>query len=123
MKALDKEFEKLMKLPSEQQSEAIGKITGNVIATLIGAKVTNVAIKSGKLRLKFKVAETPKKFKVATEEVKDPIKSTLRKRKKSIDSTLETKIPARIITDIREVKNWADLESFMSTVERVRFKE
>lgn len=57
-KAFEKESKKFQELPSEQQAEAIGKITGNVIATILGAKAMNVAIKSGKLRLKLKTVET-----------------------------------------------------------------
>ncbi|MDD5377364.1 MAG: hypothetical protein PHH16_04615 [Candidatus Gracilibacteria bacterium] len=123
LKALHKELEKVQKLPQEQQAEAIGKITGNLMATIIGAKGMSTLMKSGKLRLKFKAAETPKKFKAAAEEVKNPTKSKLRKRTKNTDGTPETKAPVKTITDIGEVKSWADLESFMSTVDRVRFKE
>jgi len=56
--SLDKELEKFQSLPEEQKAGAIGKITGNVMATILGAKGMSAAIKSGKLRLKFKVPET-----------------------------------------------------------------
>lgn len=89
----------------------------------------NVAIKSGKLRLKFKVPEIPTnsikaplKFK-ATESTKNNTKFSTKKRSKTGDTKEEAKTPAKTIADIEKVKNWEDLDSFMSTIDRVRFKE
>lgn len=125
---LDKEIGNFQNLPEEQKAKAIGKITGNIMATILGAKGMSTAIKSGKLRLKFKVPEeivpvkAPKIFKTA-EKTQDSAKSSLKKSKKKVDVTEEVKAPKKTIANIGEVKNWADLESFVSTVDRVRFKE
>ncbi|NDK19260.1 hypothetical protein GW819_00275 [Candidatus Gracilibacteria bacterium] len=91
LQAFDKEFSKLSNLPADQQAEAIGKIAGNIMATIIGAKGMSALVKSGKLRLKFKVPEA--------------------------------NIPKNTISSIGEVKNWADLEGFINTVDHVRFRE
>lgn len=115
LKALDKEFKKFHNLPSEQQAEAIGKITGNVIATIIGAKTMNVAMKSGKLRLKFKSPESGA-FKVV--ESTGDTKYISGKRPNAAP-----KKRLNAVTDIGEVKTWSDLESFVSTIDRVRFKK
>jgi hypothetical protein len=117
LKALDKEYKKIQELPQEQQAEAIGKITGNIMATIIGAKATSAAIKSGKLRLKFKSTEViPKK---TMSNLKIP------KKQAGISGKIkyEAKTPVKAITDIGEVKTWADLERYVSTIDRVRFKK
>ncbi len=46
LKAYNKEMDTFQKLPQEQQAEAIGKITGNIMATIIGAKAMNALTKS-----------------------------------------------------------------------------
>lgn len=125
---LDKEFKKFEWLPDNQKAEAIGKITGNVMATILGAKGMSAAIKSGKLRLKFKTpeelstAKAPKTFK-ATEVPRNNANSVSKKWKKRKNNPTETDMPKKNIANIDEVKNWADLESFVNTIDRVRFKE
>jgi len=67
LQMMDQELEKCRALPPEAQAEAIGKITGNIMATIIGAKGMSALTKSGKLRLKFKSPEIvpePTRFRV-----------------------------------------------------------
>ena len=116
---LEKEYVKIQGLPPEQQAEAIGKITGNVIATILGAKAMNMAIKSGKLRLKFKAPETMSEMSANS---RAPMKFRAAEKPKTKTTPLSRRQP-KAVTNIGEVKNWADLEGFVSTIDRVRFKE
>ncbi|MDD5197461.1 MAG: hypothetical protein PHN60_01230 [Candidatus Gracilibacteria bacterium] len=125
LKKFEEGLKEIQGLPEKQQAEAVGKIFGNAIVAILGAKGMNAVIKSGKARLKFKQPETSDqniKFKATgkTESSKD---FTSKKQRKRASEKLETKTPKKIITAIGEVKNWDDLESFVNTIDRVRFKE
>lgn len=49
-----KEMEKIRWLPAEEQAKLIGKITGNIIGTLMGAKAGKSFFHSNTLRIKYK---------------------------------------------------------------------
>lgn len=122
-------MKKFDNLPAEEKAEAIGKITGNVMMTILGAKGMSSAIKSGKLRLKFKVLEetptikTPEVYKTSTQINNRNSIQAPKKRPKNTKNIDEAKPSKKTITDIDQVKDWSDLESFIDTIDHVRFKE
>ncbi|HBB27211.1 TPA: hypothetical protein DCZ36_01785 [Candidatus Gracilibacteria bacterium] len=125
LKKFEEGLKEIQGLPEKQQAEAVGKIFGNAIVAILGAKGMNAVIKSGKARLKFKQPETSDqniKFK-ATGKTESNKSFAPRKQQKRASEKLETKTPKKIVTAIGEVKNWDDLESFVNTIDRVRFKE
>lgn len=95
---LKSQYEELKKLPPEEQAFKIGEITGSVLLMLAGPKLAKDFIKSSALRIRSVAKES--------------------QAIKNVGKIVEN--VAKAVEKVQDVRTWDDLESFASTVQRVR---
>jgi hypothetical protein len=88
-----KEIDRVKKLPPKEQSNYIGQITGSVIASIAGIKLSKDLLTSNSLRIRT-----------------------------NADAAAEL-VAKKGIRKASDVRSWSDLEDYVMTIERVRMRE
>ncbi len=90
---LSKEYERVKKLPPNEQANYIGQLTGTVLAALVGVRMSKDLLSSNTLRIRKNHAAA------------------------------ETLVTKRAIKNIADVRDWDGLEAYVRTIDRVRMRD